>query len=152
MNANQPFDKKHYLSTITLNCVRTTLDMRSSKKLEINDADLSQNISTLLNRFFATMAKGLTSNDECFKLTDNGKLLNTVGKGILFRIPIQNELVSQFLESLSQDLVKCAENDLLNMPSFYISLDNCELRLFKAKAKEEQVQSDMQNTEAFAVN
>jgi hypothetical protein len=149
MNTNQAFDKKHYLSNPTLNCVRTTLDSRSLQKLEISDIDLSQNVSTLLNRFFATMARGLTSNEECFKLTDNGKLLDVIGKGILFRVPIQNELIQQFLESLFQDLVKCAENDLLNMPSFYISLSNDgELRLFKAQPK--KITSDFTKAEEFS--
>lgn len=145
---NQTLDNKHYLSIQTTNFVRTTLDSRSLQKLEISDADLSQNVSTLLNRYFATMARGLASNDECFKLTENGKLLDVIGKGILFRVPIQNELIPKFLESLSEDLVKCAENDLLNMPSFYISLTNGDLRLFKAQAKEKK--SDWQNTEVFA--
>jgi hypothetical protein len=148
MNTNQPFDKKHYLSTQALNCVRTTLDTRSIQKLAISDADLSQNISTLLNRYFSTMVRSLKSNDECFKLTENGKLLDAVSKGILFRIPIQNELISQFLESISQDLIKCAENDLLNMPSFYISCTNGELRLFKTKVKEPQ--AAWENSEAFS--
>lgn len=136
MIVEQVFDKKHYLSSNTLNMVRASWETKGSQALKINDDSLNKNLTTILNRYFSTIGRGFSEDsNEGFSLTSNGQFLDSISKGILFRIPINSDLVSPFLASLSEDLKKCSSTDILTTNTYQISLINGDLSLFKIKAK-----------------